>query len=195
MSESVLTDPKEKADVHSYDTNQTMSAIQEAEEAAKKRSSPVLTDSENTFPNDNQKPTSSKSVLNAIENSESQVESTLSVLNNIENAAADWCEKTSPEWSAPEVLKLLTTMNENINSLKGAVQQNAAKLEQIQDLVTQEIDVSRNWRPQISNEVSQLKSVLQVEQLKQVPILHKSKPFSFSHHNYISGESMKMKPM
>ena len=195
MSESVLTDPKEKADVHSYDTNQTMSAIQEAEEAAKKRSSPVLTDSENTFPNDNQKPTSSKSVLNAIENSESQVESTLSVLNNIENAAADWCEKTSPEWSAPEVLKLLTTMNENINSLKGAVQQNAAKLEQIQDLVTQEIDVSRNWRPQISNEVSQLKSVLQVEQLKQVHILHMSKPFSFSHHDYISGESMKMKPM
>ena len=170
MSQSVL--PKDTADVQTYDTNLTMSCITEAEEAARKKS-PVLTDSENPVGSYEEKMDSPKSVLNAIENAELQTQSSISILNNVERAANTLGSNLSHELSTPEVIKLLVTMNDSISSLKREVQQNSTKLEQIQtkqqqliDIVTQDIAVSQNFRPQMSNEVSELKSVLQEEQLR-----------------------------
>ena len=130
-----------------------MSALLEADKAAKSLSGSVLTDSEN--------PETEDSTIGS------------SVLNSIEKAAAAIGDKTSPELSSPEVIKLLTSMNDAINSLKYVVKENnkkldkhTEKLDQLQKMVVGEICLNKNWRPQLSNEVSELKSVLQVEQLK-----------------------------
>ena len=162
MSESVLRQEdlnqkqKHSASTASFQTcgtNQTMSAITEAEAAARGKSplSSVLTSSENLFGNE-----------------EDEVDSSKAVVNDIENAAAELGSMISFEQPQPSpgVLQLLTSINEAVNSLKGVVERNSNKLDEIEKLVSQKIEVDEQWRPQISNEVVELRKVLECEHLR-----------------------------
>ena len=158
---------KDNIDTQASATNQTMSVFLEADLAARKKSPNALTESESLFGNDELKEAeSSKFVLNDIENAEKQTESSLSVLNDIENAATTLGSNISTDSASPEVCKLLASINGAIGSLKSKVEQNANKLDRILDIVVGEIEVTRQWRPQISNEVSDLKTVLDCEKLR-----------------------------
>ena len=136
-----------------YDTNMTMSAIAEAEEALrnKSRNESVLTTSENLFGEE-----------------EKEAEFSESVPNDIENAAvaADLDGIMSSELSSPRVLKLLTSIMDGVNSLIGKVERisnKVDKLERNQELVIRDVEVMQQWRTQLSNEVTVIRKVVESE--------------------------------